>query len=122
MYVLGTTWVAEMENLESWNDEYRGMLRIPDHACSPAVRVCVVVVAQLDDERVLADVGGDALELEGLEAGPTKEGGVGGCKFPEGLGDVLVGIATGSSRGFHLRLSVLADGSVRGPVDLLAVL
>ena len=96
---------------------------VPDHACSPAVRVCVVVVAQLDDERVLADVGGDALELEGLEAGPTKEGGVGGCKFPEGLGNVLVGIATGSSRGLlHLRLSVFADGSVRGPVDLLAVL
>ncbi len=122
MYVLGTTWVAEMENLESWNDEYREMLHRPDHACSPAVRVGVVVVAQLDDEGVLADVGGDALELEGLEAGPTKEGGVGGCKFPEGLGNVLVGIATGSSRGFHLRLSVLADGSVRGPVDLLAVL
>lgn len=71
----------------------------------------------------MADVGGNALELEGLEAGPTKKGGVCGCKFPEGLGDVLVGIATRSSRGLlHLRLRVLADGSVRGPMDLLAVL
>lgn len=32
MYVLGTTWVAEMENLESWNDEYLEMLHAPDHA------------------------------------------------------------------------------------------
>lgn len=60
---------------------------------SPTVRFCVVAVAQFDDESVLANVRGDALQLEGLETGPSEEGSVGRGEFAETLGEVLVGEA-----------------------------
>ena len=49
---------------------------------------CVVV--ELDEEGVVADVGGHALELEGLEAGPAEEAGVCGHVFAETLDEAVV--------------------------------
>jgi hypothetical protein len=48
------------------------------------------VWGELYEESVLADVGGYAFELEGLEACPAKEGGVGGGEFAEVLCEVFV--------------------------------
>lgn len=83
------------------------------------------VVAELDEEGVLADVGGEALELEGLEAGPAEEVGVGGGELAEVLCEVFVGVADGGGGGLldagELACGVLADGLVGWPVCLLAV-
>jgi len=52
------------------------------------------VVAQLDEEGVLADVSGNTLELKRLEASPSEEVGVGGSEFPETLCEVLVNVGS----------------------------
>lgn len=83
----------------------------------------MIMVAELDEERTLPDVGRNSLELESLEARPAEEGSVCRGEFSEVLGDVLVGVATaGCSSLGDLGDGVLADGLVCGPVDLLAVL
>jgi len=48
---------------------------------------------QLDEESVLADVGGDAFQLEGLEAGPPEQCGVCGSEFPQSFCDILAPVA-----------------------------
>lgn len=86
-------------------------------------RLGVGVISELDEEAVLADVGGHALELECLEAGPAEEGRVGGGELAEVLDEILIRV-----RGAHglllcageLGSSMLADGLVRGPMRLLA--
>ena len=80
--------------------------------------------AELDEERRLAHVGGHALELEGLEAGPAEKGRVLGGEAPEQLCDVLVRVISAERLllcGGHLRHGVLADRLVRRPVLLLAL-
>jgi hypothetical protein len=80
------------------------------------------VVRELDDERELAHVGGDAFDLERLEAGPGEERLVRGGELAELLGEVLVGVArAGLLRGGESALRVLADRAVLRPVVLLAL-
>ena len=80
-------------------------------------------VAELDEESVLADVGGHAPQLEGLEAGPSDELVVGGGELAEVLDEVVVdaSVAWLLRRG-DLRRGMLADRLVRWPVCLLAIL
>ena len=80
------------------------------------------MVAELDEERVLADVGGHAIELEPLEACPAEKGGVRGDVFAEALDEAfVVDAGTRLLRGRDLRRGMLADGLVRWPVRLLTV-
>lgn len=71
----------------------------------------------------MADVGGHAFELEGLEACPAEEGGVLGGEAAEEFGDVLFrvfgadGLLLGRGDLCH---GVLADGLVGRPMLLLA--
>lgn len=53
---------------------------------SPTMRIRVVVETQLNEEGTLPHVGGHALELEGLEAGPAEKIGVGRGEFAKILG------------------------------------
>ena len=79
---------------------------------------------ELDEERRLAHVGGHALELERLEAGPAEEGRVLRGEAPEELGDVLVRVVSAERlllRRGHLGGGVLADRLVRWPVLFLAL-
>ena len=55
----------------------------------------MVVVAQVDEERVLPNVGGNAFQLESLKASPSKERRVCGGKFAKVLRKVLVDITVG---------------------------
>jgi len=48
------------------------------------------VVIKLNDESLLTNVGGDALELKSLENGPIEKFLMSGGKFPQVLGHVLV--------------------------------
>ena len=63
----------------------------------------------------MAHVGGYALELESLEAGPAEESGVLGGEAAEKLGDIFVRVVGADGlllcRG-HLLRGVLADGLV----------
>jgi hypothetical protein len=81
-----------------------------------------VIILKFNEQGVLTNVGGDALELEGLEAGPAKKGSVRRSEFPKALGDILVigGPLRLLFRAGHLSSSVLADRLVRSPVCLLA--
>ena len=71
----------------------------------------------------MADVGGHAFELEGLEARPAEEGGVLGGEAAEELCDVLFRVVGADGlllgRG-DLCDGVLADGLVGRPMLLLA--
>lgn len=55
----------------------------------------VVVVTQVDEERVLPNVGGYAFQLESLKASPSKERRVCGSKLAKVLRKVLVGVTVG---------------------------
>lgn len=82
------------------------------------------MVGKLDQEDVLADVGGDALQLESLEASPAKQWSMARAEFSEALDETLIGQA-GTSHMFggrHLRCGMLADRLMRRPVRLLACL
>lgn len=62
-----------------------------ERRCVPSEgRVRVRAVVELDEEGVLADVGGHALQLEGLEACPAEERRVCGGKLAEAFDDVVV--------------------------------
>lgn len=66
---------------------------------------------QLDEEGVLADVGGDTLELESLETGPSEQCGVCGGELAQAFRDVLSTIARSwLFHGRDLVCSVLANG------------
>ena len=80
---------------------------------SPTMRLDMIMEAQFDKQCVLPNVGGDALELEGLEACPAEEGGVSRCELAEVLRQLLVAVATGGGASLgYLSSSVLADGLV----------
>ncbi len=82
----------------------------------------MVAVTQLDVECILADVGGHATELEGLEDGPVEKVQVSRAKLAERLGHVLVdGDVLLLLCGGHHGGGVLADSLVRRPVALLAI-
>lgn len=57
----------------------------------------VVVVTQVDEERVLPHVGGYAFQLEGLKASPSKERRVCRSKLAKVLRKVLVGVTVRAS-------------------------
>ena len=57
----------------------------------------VVVVTQINEERVLPDVGRHAFQLEGLKASPSKERRVCRSKLAKVLCKVLVGVTVGAS-------------------------
>ena len=64
---------------------------MPESADGPPERVRGRrAVAEFDEERVLADVGGDAFELEGLEARPAEEARVRGDEFAEAFNERFV--------------------------------
>lgn len=79
---------------------------------------------ELNKQGVGPDVGGKALQLESLEAGPSKQCRVVRCELAEVLRDVFVRVvrsdwlllSTGDLSG-----GVLADGLVGCPVRLLAI-
>ena len=52
------------------------------------------MVIELDDKSLLTNVGGDALELKGLENGPIEKFLMSGGKFPQVLDHVLVVLST----------------------------
>lgn len=84
----------------------------------PTVGLCVSGGAELDEEGVLADVGGDALELERLETGPPEERGVCGGELPQAFGNVVAPARL--LHGRDLVGGVLADDFVAWPVGFLA--
>jgi len=55
------------------------------------------MVTQVDEERVLPNVGGNAFQLESLEASPSKERRMCGGKLAKVLRKVLVGITVSDS-------------------------
>lgn len=81
----------------------------------PLVSFWVVLVVELDKERVLANIGRDALELESLETSPSKESVVGRGELAKILCNVLIGVAVGGGICrdlLDLSSGVLADGLV----------
>lgn len=80
----------------------------------------MLMVAQVDEQCVLSDVGWYAFELESLVTSPSKKGRVRGSELAKILRhpvDMYVGSSVGRGL-FH----VLANWFVRWPVNLLAVL
>lgn len=93
--------------MSGWNARLRA------GSCVPSVRLSMAVVAQVDDEGILADIGWNSFELQSLETSPSKESRVCRGKFTECLSNILIAVCIRSGRSLlHLRLSVLADGSV----------
>lgn len=56
---------------------------------APTMRFSVVGSVQLDHQCILANVGGEAFELQSLESSPSEEGSVRRREFAEVLGEVF---------------------------------
>lgn len=93
-----------LPSLDILNDEWVANVSSRNDVCrsngESAMRFRVVMVAQIDKQRALADVGWNALELESLESSPAEECGVCGSKLAEVLREVLVGVSRRSCAGF----------------------
>jgi len=84
----------------------------------------LIVVRKFNEERVLTNVGRDALELESLEARPSQQSLMGRSELAEVLGEVfgITGSSSVCSSLLDLSGGVLADSPVCRPMVLLAIL
>lgn len=87
------------------------------------MRLRVILIVKFDEEGTLAEIGGYAFELEGLESCPTEECGMCRGEITEILGEVFVSIGRESLLfcAGHLSSHVLADSTMGWPMYLLAV-
>lgn len=81
------------------------------------------MIIEFNDESLLTNVCGDALQLKSLENGPVEKFLVSGGEFPQALDQILIVLTTDwlLLRGRKLRSRMLADRFVGRPVAFLAV-